>query len=70
MATFTQAELDALKRAVYLNKTKTVEFNGRQVEYSSFKEMKQRIAAIEREIQKDNSTKKHRVYGINSRRGI
>ena len=35
----TEAEYIALKRAVLLRDTRTVEFEGRKVEYSSFSEM-------------------------------
>ena len=39
-----QEEYDALKRAVLLRDTRTVEFEGRKVEYASFSEMERRFA--------------------------
>ena len=64
----TQEEYTALKRAVLLRETRTVEFEGRKVEYSSFSEMERRLAAIEQELAKQN--KRPRQYGIVSSRGI
>ena len=64
----TQEEYIALKRAVLLRETRTVEFEGRKVEYSSFSEMERRLAAIEQELAKQN--KRPRQYGIVSSRGI
>jgi len=64
----TQEEYIALKRAVLLRETRTVEFEGRKVEYSSFSEMERRLAAIERELAKQN--RRPRQYGIVSSRGI
>ena len=64
----TQEEYIALKRAVLLCETRTVEFEGRKVEYSSFSEMERRLAAIEQELAKQN--KRPRQYGIVSSRGI
>ncbi|MTI15137.1 phage head-tail joining protein [Sansalvadorimonas verongulae] len=65
---FTEAEYIALKRAVLLRETRTVEFDGRKIEYSSFAEMERRLTAIERELAKKN--KRPRQYGIYSSRGI
>ena len=48
----TDEEYQALKRAVLLRETRTVEFEGRRVEYSSFTEMERRLPAIERELMK------------------
>ena len=64
----TEAEYIALKRAVLLRDTKTVEFEGRKVEYSSFSEMERRLSAIEREMGK--ASKRPRQYGITSSKGI
>ncbi|WP_263080692.1 hypothetical protein [Endozoicomonas sp. Mp262] len=64
----TQAEYEALKRAVLLRETKTVEFEGRKVEYSSFGEMERRLNAIERELARQN--KRPRQYGVYSSKGI
>ncbi|MTI13013.1 phage head-tail joining protein [Sansalvadorimonas verongulae] len=65
---FTEAEYIALKRAVLLRETRTVEFDGRKIEYSSFAEMERRLTAIERELAKQN--KRPRQYGVVSSRGI
>ncbi len=62
------AEYLALKRAVLLRETRTVEFEGRKVEYASFGEMVRRLNAIERELQKQQ--KRPRQYGIYSSKGI
>ena len=62
------AEYLALKRAVLLRETRTVEFEGRKVEYASFGEMERRLNAIERELQKKQ--KRPKQYGIYSRKGI
>ena len=62
------AEYLALKRAVLLRETRTVEFEGRKVEYASFGEMERRLNAIERELQKKH--KRPRQYGIYSSKGI
>ena len=64
----TQDEYLALKRAVLLRDTRTVEFEGRKVEYNSFTEMERRLTAIEQELAKTN--KRPRQYGIYSVRGI
>ena len=64
----TEAEYIALKRAVLLRDTKTVEFEGRKVEFNSFSDMKRRLAAIEQELIKNN--KRPRQYGITSSKGI
>ncbi|WP_281649204.1 hypothetical protein [Parendozoicomonas sp. Alg238-R29] len=64
----TEAEYIALKRAVLLRDTRTVEFEGRKVEYSSFSEMEKRLTAIEQELAKQN--KRPRQYGICSTKGI
>ncbi len=64
----TDAEYQALKRAVLLRETRTVEFEGRKVEYASFGEMERRLQAIERELVKQQ--KRPRQYGVYSRRGI
>ena len=64
----TDAEYIALKRAVLLRDTRTVEFEGRKVEYSSFAEMEKRLTAIEQELAKAN--KRPRQYGVYSTRGI
>ena len=50
----TEQEYIALKRAVLQRETRTVEFEGRKVEYSSFSEMERRLAAIERELASQN----------------
>ena len=39
----TETEYQALKRAVLLRETRTVEFEGRKVEYASFGEMERRL---------------------------
>ena len=65
---FTQEEYEALKRAVLLRQTKTVEYEGQKVEYSSFGEMERRLRAIEQELAKQN--KRPKQYGIYSRKGI
>ena len=62
------AEYEALKRAVLLRDTRTVEFDGRRIEYSSYTEMERRLNAIERELAKQN--KRPRQYGIYSTKGI
>ena len=64
----TQEEYIALKRAVLLRETRTVEFEGRKVEYSSFSEMERRLAAIEQELAR--KSRRPRQYGIVSSRGI
>ncbi len=64
----TEAEYIALKRAVLLRDTRTVEFEGRKVEYSSFSEMEKRLTAIEQELVKQN--RRPRQYGITSTKGI
>ncbi|WP_067518561.1 phage head-tail joining protein [Endozoicomonas ascidiicola] len=64
----TEAEYQALKRAVLLRETRTVEFEGRKVEYSSFGEMERRLQAIERELMKQQ--KRPRQYGIYSSKGV
>ncbi|MGI9279105.1 MAG: phage head-tail joining protein [Endozoicomonas sp.] len=64
----TDAEYQALKRAVLLRETRTVEFEGRKVEYASFSEMERRLQAIERELIKQQ--KRPRQYGIYSSKGI
>ena len=64
----TDAEYQALKRAVLLRETRTVEFEGRKVEYASFVEMERRLHAIERELIK--LQKRPRQYGIYSSKGI
>ena len=64
----TEQEYIALKRAVLLRDTKTVEFEGRKVEFNSFSDMKRRLAAIEQELIKNN--KRPRQYGITSSKGI
>ncbi len=64
----TKEEYIALKRAVLLRETRTVEFEGRKVEYSSFSEMERRLAAIERELASQN--RRPRQYGISSSKGI
>jgi len=63
-----QEEYDALKRAVLLRDTRTVEFEGRKVEYASFSEMERRLHAIEREWAKQ--TKRPKQYGLYSNRGL
>ena len=65
---FTTEEYEALKRAVLLRETKTVEFEDRKVEYASFSEMQQRLNIIEQEMAKKN--KRPRQYGIYSSKGI
>ena len=64
----TDAEYQALKRAVLLRETRTVEFDGQKVEYASFSEMERRLQAIERELVKQQ--KRPRQYGIYSKPGI
>lgn len=64
----TDAEYQALKRAVLLRETRTVEFEGRKVEYASFSEMERRLHAIERELLKQQ--KRPRQYGVYSGKGI
>lgn len=64
----TDAEYQALKRAVLPRETRTVEFEGRKVEYASFSEMERRLHAIERELIK--SQKRPRQYGVYSTKGI
>ena len=64
----TEAEYEALKRAVLLRQTKTVEFEGQKVEYSSFAEMERRLRAIERELVKQQ--KRPRQYGMYSTKGV
>ncbi len=51
---FTEQEYIALKRAVLLRDTKSVEFEGRKVEFSSFGEMERRLTAIEQELARNN----------------
>ena len=65
---FTTEEYEALKRAVLLRQTKTVEFEGRKVEYSSYTEMERRLNAIERELARKSN--RPRQYGIYSSKGI
>ena len=60
-----QDEYDALKRAVLLRDTRTVEFEGRKVEYASFSEMERRLHAIERELARQ--IKRPRQYGVYSK---
>ncbi|MCW7553302.1 V-type ATPase subunit a family protein [Endozoicomonas gorgoniicola] len=64
----TNEEYQALKRAVLLRDTKTIEFEGRRIEYSSFSEMERRLQAIEREISKQK--KRPRQYGLYSNKGV
>ncbi len=64
----TEQEYIALKRAVLLRDTKSVEFEGRKVEFSSFGEMERRLAAIEQELARNN--KRPRQFGITSSKGI
>ncbi len=64
----TDAEYRALKRAVLLRETRTVEFEGRKVEYASFAEMERRLQAIERELIKQQ--KRPKQFGIYSTKGI
>ncbi|UYM16200.1 phage head-tail joining protein [Endozoicomonas euniceicola] len=64
----TNEEYQALKRAVLLRDTKTIEFEGRRIEYSSFSEMERRLQAIEREISKQK--KRPRQYGLYSIKGV
>lgn len=64
----TDAEYQALKRAVLLRETRTVELEGRQVEYASFAEMERRLHAIERELAWQQ--KRPRQYGVYSGKGI
>ncbi len=63
----TDAEYQALKRAVLLRETRTVEFDGQKIEYSSFGEMERRLQAIERELIRQQ--KRPRQYGIYSSKG-
>lgn len=65
---FTEEEYRALKRAVLLRDTRVVEFEGRRVEFSSFAEMERRLAAIERELVKQQ--KRPKQYGIYSSKGV
>ncbi len=64
----TEQEYIALKRAVLLRDTRTVEFDGQKVEYNSFSEMEKRLTAIEQELVKQN--RRPRQYGIASSKGI
>ncbi|MCL6270715.1 DUF3827 domain-containing protein [Sansalvadorimonas sp. 2012CJ34-2] len=64
----TEQEYIALKRAILLRDTRTVEFDGQKVEYNSFSEMEKRLAAIEQELVKQN--RRPRQYGIVSSKGI
>jgi len=64
----TDAEYQALKRAVLLRETRTVEFDGQKIEYSSFGEMERRLQAIERELIRQQ--KRPRQYGIYSSKGV
>lgn len=64
----TDAEYQALKRAVLLRETRTAELKGRQVENASFAEMERRLHAIERELAWQQ--KRPRQYGIYSIRGV
>ena len=64
----TDSEYRALKRAVLLRETRTVEFEGRKVEYASFAEMERRLQAIERELIKQQ--KRPKQFGIYSGKGI
>ena len=64
----TSEEYQALKRAVLLRETRTVEFEGRRIEYSSFSEMERRLQAIERELIKQQKLPKQ--YGIYSSKGV
>lgn len=64
----TDAEYQALKRAVLLRETRTVEFEGRKVEYSSFADMERRLYAIERELARQQ--KRPKQYGIYSSKGV
>ena len=61
-------EYQALKRAVLLRETRTVEFEGRKVEYNSFSEMERRLQAIERELIKQQ--KRPKQYGLYSSKGV
>lgn len=63
-----QEEYEALKRAVLLRETRTVEYDGSKIEYASFAEMERRLQAIEREMVKQN--KRPRQYGIYSSKGV
>ena len=65
---FTEEEYKALKRAVLLRDTRTVEFEGQKVEYSSFAEMERRLQAIERELVKGQ--KRPKQYRIYSSKGV
>ena len=64
----TDAEYQALKRAVLLRETKVIEFEGQRIEYSSFSEMERKLRAIERELVRQK--KRPRQYGIYSSKGI
>ena len=64
----TVIEYQALKQVVLLRETRSVEFEGRRVEYSSFAEMERRLQAIERELVKQQ--KRPKQYGIYSSNGI
>ena len=64
----TDAEYQALKRAVLLRETRTVEFDGQKIEYSSFGEMERRLQAIERELIRQQ--KRPTQYGIYSSKGV
>ena len=64
----TDTEYRALKRAVLLRETRTVEFEGRKVEYASFSEMERRLQAIERELIKQQ--KRPKQFGVYSSKGI
>ncbi|OQX38450.1 MAG: hypothetical protein B0D91_04065 [Oceanospirillales bacterium LUC14_002_19_P2] len=61
-------EYIALKWAVLLRDTRTVEFERRKVEYASFGEMERRLQAIERELARQ--TKRPKQYGVYSTRGL
>jgi hypothetical protein len=54
MTTWTQAELDALRRAYARGQTRVV-YDGRAVEYGSAEDLLQRIRTIEREIAQSQS---------------
>ena len=69
----TDTEYRALKRAVLLRETRTVEFEGRKVLFleknsASFSEMERRLQAIERELIK--SQKRPKQFGVYSSKGI
>ena len=63
-----EEEYQALKKAVLLRETRTVEYDGSRIEYASFAEMERRLHAIEREIAKQK--KRPRQFGIYSSKGI